>query len=45
MADYMTDPRGRIWRVTGWWCRGCLYPLELPEDIQATVHPGCEVTD
>jgi hypothetical protein len=40
MADYLTDPTGKIWRLTGLWC-SCLYPLETPQDIERGHHEGC----
>jgi hypothetical protein len=44
MTEVMIDDEGRVYRVTGWWCSSCLYPLETPEEISRRIHNECELT-
>lgn len=44
MSETMTDEDGREYRITGWWCSSCLYPLETPHEIATLIHSGCELT-
>lgn len=43
-GDHMLDHEGTLWKVTGWWCMACLYPLQSPEEIANKKHAGCELT-
>jgi len=38
-AGRITDRRGALWPVTGWWCDGCGMPLWW--DDPSGLHPTC----
>lgn len=44
-ADHIIDSDGVHWKVTGYWCRRCIMPLQSPDEIESGLHGLCEITD